>query len=240
MKMAPVMWGSMATPKIIFPRDDVVMASACVGVPVGYFDGSAYKTITKTQTITSEYKLFWKGAFAPFIPTNSEPIYSPDINERGLVLSSDGSSLKWLGNGIANETVGTYTKSIVNTVEVWMKDDALKVICCGSETIISSVTWVKSSWTFYQVGKDVAGVGFFSGLIPWHSDCDEVWNGHDLTGQISGPTRAIINNDGTDYGNIGHPSFIDDNMNPVTDSYTYRCKYVSSNSGNIAILGGNL
>jgi hypothetical protein len=147
----------------------------------GFFDGSARKTITKTNTVTSEYQCFFKAPIYALSPDNIEIIYSISgtsnfyiDNNRNVFFGFDGD----------NHNFGKILLKQEQTLELYIKGDAVKVIRAGVEVERTGLSLLGETWNSYHVGGQLNGLFGFTGLIPWHADCDERWQGTDLLGSL--------------------------------------------------------
>lgn len=149
---------------------------------LGYYDGSTYLSIAKTQTLTSDWQCMFKTKdFIPTAPDNFERLYTIGTSEEGRLYYEPSGNITWVGNnGTQYVGFGTIDLNKPNEIELEMKIGGIRLTFNGSTTTNTSVTWVENSWTSWVVGN--ATSGSISALMGYFSDCDEEWNLPDLTG----------------------------------------------------------
>jgi len=122
---------------------------------VGYFDGANYLTINRAQTITSEYKLMFMTTIIPESPDNAEEaLYGVPPADSFLMYNATG-YVKWRKNSDPESITHPIpmTMGEVNTVELHLKTDSVKIIVNGVTHEQAVISWVTLTWSLFRVGS---------------------------------------------------------------------------------------
>ncbi len=161
--------------------EDFGLSSEDTDKVVATFDGASYLTVDKSQTITSEYKTFYKGTvLAPPDEPVEEPLYS--FLSAFFYLNPVG-ELKIVGNGAPSTTLfSDIDTAQVHEIELELKEGGLR---CTLDGVIKeiAVTWSVATWPEFSIGAHGGIHRFYTGKMWDVSDHEESWP---LNGNLNG------------------------------------------------------
>ncbi len=205
------------------------------------FDGSNYLTVNKAVTLTSEYQKVFGATIIPESPDGTEVLYN-NVPNSNLYLTGSGSVL-WSGNGGTGGNHGTVALGEVNTIELYFKLGAIKVIVNGITSEASGFTWNTTSWTSWLIGGRTDGSFFYTGKMWDVSDHEESWP---LKGDLNGSlgTRLVEHvggayffSEGITYGINANPT--DSALLPYADEFTAKTELAEEHTGDAIFTSPN-
>jgi len=172
-----------------YNRENALIGNLGLGNQVANFEGAEYLTITKTQTITDEYQLFFESEFVPEAPDGNEMLFRLESNKVACYYTT--TKLKLDSAEFPNFEVGDINLGVINSLKVYVKVGLIKTIFNGVEAEFSKTITAGVVYN-YTVGSG-SGLYFpMTGLIQYFKDQTETWNfaNQSLTGSLG--TTAVL------------------------------------------------